>query len=135
VLDVSGAAGDGGIDLLGKWHFPLRRIVPVVVQCKSHSRELSPQSVHEFDSVLTKRGRGSLGILVSDRGFSVEGERQGLRCASPLCLARVDGKSRLRGFIMNRSARDMIPELSVAIHRAAHGFRSIDFLYSIPVIQ
>jgi hypothetical protein len=69
-LQRKGGAGDGGIDLEGKWKIPRSNIIPfsMIIQCKCEAKKLGPNYLRELEGSLSRVPKSSLGMLVSSQG-------------------------------------------------------------------
>ncbi|ORY05450.1 hypothetical protein K493DRAFT_139919, partial [Basidiobolus meristosporus CBS 931.73] len=64
-----GGSDDKGVDLRGRWILP-GHMLPLVVQCKHEKKKVGPNYVREIQATVERESPGTLGILVSNRGFT-----------------------------------------------------------------
>lgn len=109
-LTRTGRASDYGIDLLGHWNIPsLPRPIRVLLQCKAHSKGLTPAHVRELEGAFPGapagwRGGGVMGFLVATHQ-ATKGMRDALiRSHLPMGFLQATAEGTLLQFIWNHEA-------------------------------
>lgn len=109
-LTRTGRASDYGIDLLGHWSVPsLPKPIRVLLQCKAHSKGLTPANVRELEGAFPGapagwRGGGVLGFLVATNQ-ATKGMRDALiRSHLPMGFLQVTAEGTVLQFIWNQEA-------------------------------
>ncbi|KAI9197160.1 uncharacterized protein BJ171DRAFT_522896 [Polychytrium aggregatum] len=119
-LRACGKRNDKGIDLRGYWMFsPADTNViklPVIIQCKNEATRLSPKYVRELEGTVLRESEGTLGVLVSSRGFTPLSRQAFHSSPLPMALAVVvpDDEPALNSLQMNHAAQNLIPDLVIS---------------------
>ena len=88
-VEVTGRAGDGGID--GRGIIRLAGLIgfPVLFQCKRYSGNVGPNVVRDFRGAMA--GRAEKGVILTTGGFTRDAQREAIRDgATPIDL--IDGE-------------------------------------------
>ena len=78
--NVTGRAGDGGIDGVGVYRLSLVSF-PVFFQCKRYKGSVTPDKVRDFRGAMA--GRGDKGLLITTGTFTVEAKKEATRDGAP----------------------------------------------------
>jgi restriction system protein len=78
--NVTGGAGDGGIDGVGVYRLSLVSF-PVYFQCKRYKGTVGPDKVRDFRGAM--QGRGDKGLLITTGNFTAEAKREATRDGAP----------------------------------------------------
>lgn len=126
-----GGSDDRGVDLRGSLSLTNQDIsTSFIIQCKHENKELGPKYVRELEGALSRESLGTIGILVSNLGFTqksldlIQGSHQ------PLAFGVINADSGyLSHFGLNRIAQQKLPGLvftltSSGIELFVHGKRS-----------
>jgi restriction system protein len=79
-VNVTGRAGDGGIDGLGVYRLSLVGF-PVFFQCKRYRSSVGAGAVRDFRGAMA--GRGDKGLLITTGSFTVDAKTEALRDGAP----------------------------------------------------
>jgi hypothetical protein len=109
-LTRTGRQSDYGIDLLGHWQIPsLPAPVRVLLQCKAHSKPLTPANVRELEGAFNGappafRGGGVFGFLAATTQ-ATKGMRDALiRSSYPMGFVQVTDEGKILQFVWNHVA-------------------------------
>ncbi|XP_068732703.1 uncharacterized protein [Montipora capricornis] len=93
-LDVAacGGARDRGIDFRGIWRLKSCS-VRVIGQCKRFRKRLGPRFVRELEGSLTHEAKNTLGIIVSESGYTKDAYEVFIGSLYPIALATLIGYS------------------------------------------
>lgn len=78
--NVTGRAGDGGIDGVGVYRLSLVSF-PVFFQCKRYKGSVTPDKVRDFRGAMA--GRGDKGLLITTGTFTAEAKKEATRDGAP----------------------------------------------------
>jgi restriction system protein len=78
--NVTGRAGDGGIDGVGVYRLSLVSF-PVFFQCKRYKGSVTPDKVRDFRGAMA--GRGDKGLLITTGTFTSEAKKEATRDGAP----------------------------------------------------
>lgn len=78
--NVTGRAGDGGIDGVGVYRLSLVSF-PVFFQCKKYKGSITPDKVRDFRGAMA--GRGDKGLLITTAKFTAEARNEATRSGAP----------------------------------------------------
>ncbi len=88
-VQVTGRAGDGGIDGHGRIRLAGLVSFPVVFQCKRYGSSVTPSLVRDFRGAM--QGRADKGIIITTGNFTREARREATRDGAPL-IDLIDGE-------------------------------------------
>ena len=119
-----GGSDDRGVDLRGSLSLAGQDIsTSVIIQCKHETKDLGPKYIRELEGALSRESRGTIGILVSNLGFTqkslnlIQGSQQ------PLAFGIVDANcGYLSHFGLNRIAQQQLPGLVCTLTSAGIQF-------------
>ncbi|GJQ13746.1 hypothetical protein GpartN1_g5537.t1 [Galdieria partita] len=115
-LRSTGKAGDGGVDFRGTWN-PNNSLnpIPVVGQCKALSEKVGVQVIRELEGTLCREEPGCLGVLVSEKGFSLVSRRSCYSSKFPIILVGFHPllKGKISEFWYNDLVRSVVPNLRI----------------------
>ena len=104
----TGGSADGGIDLHGTWRIRIpdhhQVQLPVVIQCKNEQKKCGIQYIREFETVLHRQPKNTVGIFAASAGFSVPSCRFLRSIPFPMILATVVDDD-IQSFQMNSHAQ------------------------------
>lgn len=86
-VQVTGRAGDGGIDGVGLYR-PTLVSFPVFFQCKRYRGSVSPGQVRDFRGAMA--GRGEKGLLITTGSFTKDAQQEATRDGAP-AVELIDG--------------------------------------------
>ncbi|KAL9963803.1 hypothetical protein ACROYT_G027348 [Oculina patagonica] len=89
---VCGGPKDRGIDFRGVWRLKASS-VRVIGQCKRYKRRLGPKHVRELEGTLTHEAKGTLGIIVTECGYSKDAYGVFMGSLYPIALTTLKGYS------------------------------------------
>lgn len=107
---------DDGMDLLGRWTFPKRRIVfEVVAQCKDEQKKCSSSHVRELGGIVSgilghetdvdyedrHETNRLVGMLLHSKGFSEASVQAATLCKAPLMLVTLNEEEGLQSIYLN----------------------------------
>ena len=108
------------------WHLPDQN-VPILCQCKCEQSVTGIQTIREFESVVRNEPAGTLGLIASDKGFSVPARRYAHRSAQPIILTRIS-RDKMDEFDMNNAVFTRVKDL-VTGTRYVDGKPHLSILY------
>ncbi|EGG25108.1 hypothetical protein DFA_03354 [Cavenderia fasciculata] len=118
-LNRVGGAGDKGIDLNGVWEFG-ETTFNVIVQCKKLKKKVGPSVLREMESTLSRfieksgtTGNKSIGLIASYSQFTDNVQMEIDSFQPPIIICQIYEQG-LLSFMMNRSARHLLPKLTIA---------------------
>ncbi|KAK9767457.1 hypothetical protein K7432_002765 [Basidiobolus ranarum] len=107
-----GGSDDKGVDLRGSWTLP-GRTLPIVAQCKHEKKKVGPNYVREIQATVERETPGTLGILVSNKGFTKFALAQFSPAKAPIILITVNENLDIVGFHFNLATEKLLPELMI----------------------
>lgn len=115
-VQVTGQAGDGGIDGVGTLQINPLVSFKVLFQCKRYASSVTPSQVRDFRGAMA--GRADKGIIITTGSFTAEARRESSRDGAPP-VELIDGEKLL----------DMLEKLelglrAVTTYEVEHGFFS-----------
>ena len=87
-VEVTGRAGDGGIDGIGVLRVNLLSF-QVLFQCKRYSGSVGPSTIRDFRGAMV--GRSDKGLLITTGTFTAEAKREATRDGAP-AIDLIDGE-------------------------------------------
>jgi restriction system protein len=87
-VEVTGRAGDGGIDGIGVLRLNLLSF-QVLFQCKRYSGSVGPGTIRDFRGAMV--GRSDKGLLITTGTFTTEAKREATRDGAP-AIELIDGE-------------------------------------------
>lgn len=92
-VEVTGRAGDGGIDGVGMLQVNTLVSFKVLFQCKRYRDTVGPGTVRDFRGAMT--GRADKGIILTTGAFTADAKREAFRDGAPP-IELVDGEKLVR---------------------------------------
>jgi restriction system protein len=92
-VEVTGRAGDGGIDGVGMLQVNTLVSFKVLFQCKRYRETVGSGAVRDFRGAMT--GRADKGIILTTGGFTADAKREAVRDGAPP-IELVDGEKLVR---------------------------------------
>ncbi|GJD06041.1 hypothetical protein Gasu2_04810 [Galdieria sulphuraria] len=116
LLRNTGGAGDGGIDFRGTWKpNDTQKPITVVGQCKALSERVGVHVIRELEGTLCREEPGCLGVIVSEKGFSLVSRRSCYSSKFPMVLVSfhplLEGK--ISEFWYSNLVRSLVPNLRI----------------------